>query len=84
MSTIDLLAEFNQLLGERPYFGISTLTQLGLFGSNSAATAAIRRGELIAVRMGKRFVIPRSSALDYFRKNLTGDSQNEGDCENPS
>ena len=84
MSTLDLISEFEQLLGSKPYFSTSRLTKLGLFGSSSAANAAIKRGELIALKISsKRYVIPRSSALNYFRQKLTGDSQKiEEDCEN--
>jgi len=64
-------AEFSSFLDRKPYCTISQLIALGLFGSQSAASAAIRRGDLPSIRISpKRTVIPRSAVLEYFKSNL--------------
>lgn len=66
-----LVKEFIQLLGDKPYFTISQLIEIGLFGSASAASAALKRKTLPAIKMSpKRTVIPRSAVIEYFQKNL--------------
>lgn len=74
MTTIasdSLVKEFDELLPKAPYFSISELIELGLFGSSAAANAAIKRKVIPSIRMSpKRTVVPRSAVLDYFRKNL--------------
>lgn len=71
MSTESLIQEFEQLLGKKPYFTTAHLIQIGLWGSATAATAALKRGDVPSIKVSpKRTVIPRSAALAYFRKNL--------------
>lgn len=79
MSTIELIEEFDRLLGDKPYFTVKQLIDLGLFGSVSAASKALKRGDLPSVKVSeKRTVIPRSAALQFFKDNL-GSKNN---CEN--
>lgn len=72
MSITDaLIREFDQLLATKPYFSSSQLFRLGLFGSITAASSAIKRGDLPSIKISsKRTVVPRSAVLEYFKTNL--------------
>jgi len=70
-STESLVQEFNNFLGDKPYFTSNQLIDLGLFGSYSAANAALKRGAIPSIKVSpKRTVVPRSAVLEYFRNNL--------------
>lgn len=71
MSTESLIEEFETLLGNKPYFTAKQLIELNIFGSQSAAIAALNRGTLPSIQISsKRRVIPRSAVIQYFRHNL--------------
>lgn len=73
-----LVQELDNLLEKKPYFTLSQLIELGLFGSNSAASTALKRGLLPSIKISpKRTVIPRSAVLDYFKANLVRSNQND-------
>ena len=78
-SQIDnLVQEFDELLGKKPYFTLTQLIELGLFGSSAAAATALKRGILPCIKMGpKRTVIPRSAVLGFFKENLMQGTRNE-------
>ncbi len=79
IKTESLIQEFENFLGKKPYFTTNQLIEIGLFGSASAANAAIKRGSLPTIKISpKRTVIPRSAVLEYFRNNLTAGSVQMG------
>lgn len=66
-----LIKEFDEHLPKKPYFALSELIDIGLFGSSSAVNAAIKRKDIPSIKVSpKRTVVPRSAVVDYFRKNL--------------
>ena len=78
MSIETLVREFDELLGKKPYFTAKQLIDLGLFGSVSAASKALKRKDIPSIKVSeKRSVIPRSAVLKFFKENL--DSKNT--CE---
>jgi hypothetical protein len=71
MSIESLVKEFEEFLGDKPYFTRGQLINIGLWGSSTAAATALKRGDLPSIKVSpKRTVIPRSAVLQYFRKNL--------------
>ena len=70
--TLDLLIkEFDDHLPKAPYFSITELKDLGIFGSHAAAHAAIKRKDIPSIKVSqKRTVVPRSAVVDYFRRNI--------------
>lgn len=71
INTESLVQELDRFLGEKPYITGNQLIEIGLFGSASAVTAALKREVLPSIRISpKRIVVPRSAVLEYFRNNL--------------
>lgn len=72
-SCIDLLIEdLNKKLGDRPFYTLRELTLIGFFGSLPAARLALKKGDLVFIKISpRRFIIPRSVVLEYVRKNLS-------------
>lgn len=67
-----LVEELNIKLGDRPFYTLRELTSIGFFGSMPAARLALKQGRLTFVKISpRRFVIPRSSVLEYLRENLS-------------
>lgn len=66
-----LIQEFEKLLGDGNFFNVAALVRIGFFGSAPAGTAALNRGDLPYIRVGrKRRIVPRSALLKYFSENL--------------
>lgn len=66
-----LVQEFDNFLVNKPYFTPAQLIEIGLWGSSSAASAALKRGDLPSIKISpKRTVVPRSAVVEYFRNNL--------------
>jgi hypothetical protein len=80
ISTESLVKEFDNFLGKKPYFTPAQLIEIGIWGSHTAATASLKRGDLPSIKVSpKRTVIPRSAVLDYFRKNLIQNNIKSGE-----
>jgi len=70
-ATAALLEEIEQLLGKQQFIPLPDLVRLGLYGSHSAALAAVKRGEIPIIRVTKsRFVVPRKAVLNFIRENF--------------
>ncbi len=66
----NIILELDRQLGDQLFVTIGLLLNLGIFGSTSAARAAIQHGLLPYVRVGpKRIVIPKSAVLAYIKQN---------------
>lgn len=75
MSTqlINLLDELAKQLGDRPFFTVDDLHNLGVFGTKYAARMALKNGLLAYIRISeRRRVIPRAALIDYLQNNLSG------------
>jgi hypothetical protein len=65
-----ILEEIELVLGDKSFIPLTDLIALGLFGSNSAALAAVKRGQLPIVRVSRhRFVVPRQAVLRFIGEN---------------
>jgi hypothetical protein len=70
-STESLIKELDTFLGNKPYFTGTQLIEIGLFGSASAVTSALKKGLLPSIKISpKRTIVPRSAVVKYFRENL--------------
>lgn len=73
MDNTNLIQEFADQLDDKPYFTISELIKLGVFGSSSGANKALKNGLIPFIKVSeKRKVVPRKSVIDFFSKNLQG------------
>lgn len=67
----NLIQEFADQLDTKPYFTISELIKLGVFGSSGSANKALKNGLIPFINVSKnRKVVPRKSVIEFFRKNL--------------
>ena len=67
-----LIEELNRKLGDKPFYSLRELISAGFFGSMPAARRALLKGCLPYVKISpRRSVIPRSSIIEFLRKNVT-------------
>lgn len=66
----DLIHEIDVRLGDKALIPLSSLVKLGLARSPTALLAMIKRGDLPAIRLGGRYLIPKNSVLELVRQNL--------------
>lgn len=70
-TTTALIEEVEYLLGDKTFIPLVELIDLGLFGSHSAALAAVKNGKLPIVKVSKhRFVVPRSAVIRFICENF--------------
>ena len=74
----DAISEVSEKLGDNPFVTIRDLINVGIAKSPTALFAMIKRGDLQAVRMGGRYIIPKNAVLDLIRQNVCK-SQAESD-----
>lgn len=67
-----LIEELTKELGDRHFYTIHDLTEVGFFGTKQAARKALKNGKLAYVKISpRRSVIPRAALLDYLRNNIS-------------
>ncbi len=65
-----LVKEFDQKIGDRPFFTLPELVSLGLFGTVQTARLALQEGKLPFIRISeRRCVVPRQCLIQYLEKN---------------
>ena len=69
-----ILEEVELLLGDKAFVPLTDLISWGLFGSNSAALAAVKKGRIPIVRVSRhRFVVPRQAILNFIYENYSSE-----------
>lgn len=73
ITAASLIEEIEHLLGDKAFIPLTDLISIGLFGSNSAALAAVKKGKLPIVKVSMhRFVVPRQAILSFICENYKG------------
>lgn len=67
-----LLNELNKEIGNRRFFTIDDLYNLGVFGTKSSARKALKTRQIAYVKISpRRRVIPLTALLEYLQNNLS-------------
>ena len=79
MNTVidDLIYEIDKKLGDKPLIPLPFLMKLGLAKSPTALHNMIARGDLQAIRLGGRYLVPRKCVLDMVRKSFANSQENQ-------
>lgn len=81
----DLMADqLIKQLGDRQFFTLRELTDIGVFGSLSHARDVLKAGNLSFIKISsRRSVIPRVALLDYLQNNLSENLRIKGESCSP-